>query len=226
MHNYNKKQFRLNPQDLDSSLNMTTNTYIVPVPENKRIPDLERSTITKRAETFFIKGNVFYNMVDKYKADRIIINSVEAIETKPGFIIMKVNEKPFDVARCYVPQKGKYENLSYILRSLLSDPIFKLSDNPLYLPDKLVDNSIIYGTIIDIITGNPVMGAEIILSEPFQRRISDENGKYAFQVDQPGNYYLSINPPPDYHNAFVSRPEIIMEYGKGGWYKSNFYVRP
>ena len=37
MHNYQKKQFRLDPEDLDSSLNMTASTFMVPVPENKRI---------------------------------------------------------------------------------------------------------------------------------------------------------------------------------------------
>ncbi len=226
MHNYQKKQFRLDPEDLDSSLNMTASTFIVPVPENRRIPDLDRSTITKRAETFFIKGNVFYYLTNKNKADRIIIKSSEAIENTPGFISIKVNDKTYDVEKCYVPQKGRYENLSYILRSLLQEPIFTISKNPLFLSDDMIQPSMIFGTIINIFTGEPVMGAEIILDKPFQRRISDENGKYAFQVNQPGSYHLSINPPPDYQNAIITKPEIIMEYGKGGWYKSNFYVRP
>ena len=46
---------------------------------------------------------------------------------------MKVNDTHYDVARCYVPQEGKYENLSFIMKSLLSDPIFENSKNPLYL---------------------------------------------------------------------------------------------
>ena len=40
---------------------------------------------------------------------------------------MKVNDTHYDVARCYVPQEGKYENLSFIMKSLLADPIFEKS---------------------------------------------------------------------------------------------------
>ena len=226
MHNYYKKAFRLDPDVLDSNHNMSVSAVIVPVPEEKRIPDLEQSTITKRAETFFINGNVFYNLVNDQKADRVIIGSAEALETNPGFILMKVNDDHYDVARCYVPQEGKYENLSYIMRSLLKEPIFERSGNPIFLDESILEPSIIYGTVIDIFTGEPVMGAEIILSEPFKRRISDENGRYAFHVNESGRYNVSMNPPPRYQKISISMPEIIINYGRGGWFKSDFYVYP
>ncbi len=226
MHNYKTKKFSLNPKHLDKKNNMTVNSYILPVPENQRIPDLTKSTITKRAETFFIVGNIFYNLIDKNNAERIIISSAKAIEPRDGFILMKINDLHYDVARCYVPQEGKYENLSYILKSLLNEPIFEKSGNPIYLSENYLDPSIIYGKVINISNGMPVMGAEVILTDPFKRRISDENGQYAFQVDKPGNYNLTINPPPYYKKTNVSIPTILMKYGKGGWYKSNFYVRP
>ena len=72
----------------------------------------------------------------------------------------------------------------------------------------------------------PVMGAEIILAEPYNRRISDENGMFAFQVQKPGRYKLSIDPTPKFKQTYVSKPEIILKHGKGGWFKSNFYVQP
>ena len=226
LHNYYKKIFRLDPSVLDSNLNMSVSATIVPVPDEKRIPDLEKSTITNRAETFFIDGNVFYNLVNDEKADRIIINSAKAIETNPGFILMKVNDEHYDVARCYVPQEGKYENLSYIMRSLLDEPIFERSGNPTFLDENLLEPSMIYGYVIDIFTGEPVMGAEIILSDPFKRRLSDQNGKYAFYVNDSGRYNVSMNPPPHYRRVSIARPEIIIQYGRGGWFKSNFYVHP
>ena len=86
--------------------------------------------------------------------------------------------------------------------------------------------SIIYGSVFNVSSGEPVMGAEIILDEPYKRRISDENGKFAFQVDQPGNYHITMNPPPGYRHFNIAVPEILIKYGRGGWFKSNFYVRP
>ena len=226
LHNYYKKALRLNPDILDSNLNMSVNVMMLPVPEEKRIPDLTKSTITNRAETFFIIGNVFYYLTNQNNADRIIIKTAEALETAPGFIIMKVNDTHYDVARCYVPQEGKYENLSFIMKSLLADPIFEKSKHPLYLDQGLLEPSVIYGYVMNILTGDPVMGAEIIISEPFKRRISDENGKFAFHINDSGRYDIIMNPPPRFKRVTFARPEIIINQERGGWFKSNFYVRP
>ena len=226
LHNYYKKAIRLNPATLDSNLNMSVNVMMLPVPKEKRIPDLTKSTITKRAETFFIIGNVFYYLIDQNNADRIIIKTAEALETAPGFVIMKVNDRHYDVGRCYVPQEGKYENLSFIMKSLLADPIFEKSKHPLYLDQGLLEPSVIYGYVMNILTGNPVMGAEIIINEPFKRRISDENGKFAFHINDSGRYDIVMNPPPRFERVTFAKPEIIINQRRGGWFKSNFYVRP
>ena len=226
LHNYYKKAFRLDPAKLDSNLDLSVNAMMVPVPEEKRIPDLTKSTITNRAETFFIIGNVFYYLIDQNNADRIIIKTAEAIESSPGFILMKVNDAHYDIARCYVPQEGKYENLSFIMKSLLADPIFEKSKHPLYLNQTLLEPSVIYGYVMNILTGDPVMGAEIIITEPFKRRISDETGKFAFHINDSGRYDVIMNPPPRYKRVSFARPEIIIDQGRGGWFKSNFYVRP
>ena len=226
LHNYYKKTLRLDPAKLDSNLNMNVNAMMLPVPEEKRIPDLTKSTITNRAETFFIIGNVFYYLIDQNNADRIIIKTAEAIESSPGFILIKVNDAHYDIARCYVPQEGKYENLSFIMKSLLADPIFEKSKHPLYLDQTLLEPSVIYGYVMNILTGDPVMGAEIIITEPFKRRISDETGKFAFHINDSGRYDVIMNPPPRYKRVSFARPEIIIDQGRGGWFKSNFYVRP
>ena len=226
LHNYYKKLFRLDPSLLDSNLDMSINAMIVPVPEEKRIPDLKKSTITNRAETFFIIGNVFYYLVNETEANRIIIKTAKALETSPGFVLMKINDEHYDIARCYVPQEGKYENLSFIMKSLLKEPIFEKSKNPLYLDDSQLDMNMVYGSIINILTGEPVMGAEIIISDPFKRRISDENGKYAFYLDDSGRYEIRMNPPPRYKRVSFSRPELIIDQRRGGWFKTNFYVHP
>ena len=224
--NYQTKTLNLKPDDLDTLNNMVIGQVVTPVPDEQVIPDLTQSTVKTRAEIFFIKGNVFYNLKNSNHAERVIIQSANAIESRPGYIIMNINDKMFDPARCYVPQEGRYENLSYILRSLLRDPIFEHSGHPKYLPEKLLEPSVIYGTVINIKTGESVMGAELILSEPFKRRISDEHGRYAFQVDQPGTYQIRVEPPPGYRDSNFGTAQIMVKYGRGGWFRSNQYVEP
>ena len=224
--NYQTKTLNLKPDDLDTLNNMVIGQIVTPVPDEQMIPELSQSTAKTRAKIFFIKGNVFYNLKNSSSAERVIILSSDAIESRPGFIIMNINGKMYDPTRCYVPQEGRYENLSYILRSLLRDPIFEHSGHPKYLPEKLLEPSVIYGTVINIQTGEAVMGAELMLSKPFKRRISDEHGKFAFQVDQPGTYRILMHPPLGYKASNFGDAQILIKYGRGGWYRSIQYVEP
>ena len=226
LKNFETKTLNLKPDGLDTLNNMVVGQIVTPVPNEQLIPELTKSTVKTRAEIFFIKGNVFYNLKNASHAERVIIQSSNAIESRPGYIIMNINDKMFDPARCYVPQEGRYENLAYILRSLLRERIFEHSGHPRYLPEKLLKPSVIYGTVINIKTGKPVMGAELMLSEPFKRRISDEHGKFAFQVDQPGTYRILMHPPLGYKASNFGDAQILIKYGQGGWYRSNQYVEP
>ena len=112
------------------------------------------------------------------------------------------------------------------MKSLLADPIFEKSKHPLYLDQGLLEPSVIYGYVMNILTGDPVMGAEIIINKPFKRRLSDENGKFAFHINNSGRYDIIMNPPPRFERVTFARHQIIINQGRGGWFKSNFYVRP
>lgn len=224
LHNFQTKTFKLDPKKLDSLNNMLIGEIISPVPEEDQIPDLKQSTITSRAEIFFIKGNVFYNLQDNHQAERITIKSREVIQTEPGFIILKINNKMYDVARCYVPQEGKYENLSFILKSLLKDPIFKNSKNPKYLPENLLEPNVLFGTVIDYNTGNSIVGAEVFIPSLRQRRMSDENGKFSFIIDKPGTYEILLDPLTSYSSKKIGKSFIIIKTNRGGWFKSNQYL--
>ena len=129
---------------------------------------LRKKHLTKRAEIFFIKGNLFYYYVNKRSA-KIIIKDVEALEFKPRHISIIVNGKTYDVSRCYVPQGGRYENLSFILKTLLSEPVFKESGLPVYMPQHMLEPTVIFGTVLDKNDGKPISGAEIILSEALNK---------------------------------------------------------
>ena len=41
-----------------------------------------------------------------------------------------------------------------------------------------------------------------------------------------GRYDIVMNPPPRFERVTFARPEIIINQVRGGWFKSNFYVRP
>ena len=224
LQNFQTKLYKLDPEKLDSLNDMLIGEVVFPVPDEDQIPELKRSTIKSRAEMFFIKHNVFYNLKDNQSAERIVIDTCIAIETDPGFIVIKINDIIYDVARCYVPQEGKYENLSYILKSLLTEPIFEKSGNPKFLPDRLLEPNVLFGSIIDFKSGEKIMGTEVYIPALRQRRISDEDGKFAFTIDKPGIYEILLDPLVNKTSKKMGKSYIIIKTNKGGWYKSNQYL--
>ena len=224
LQNFQTKLYKLDPEKLDSLNDMLIGEVVFPVPDKDQIPELKRSTIKSRAEMFFIKHNVFYNLKDNQSAERIVIDTCIAIETDPGFIVIKINDIIYDVARCYVPQEGKYENLSYILKSLLTEPIFEKSGNPKFLPDRLLEPNVLFGSIIDFKSGEKIMGTEVYIPALRQRRISDEDGKFAFTIDKPGIYEILLDPLVNKTSKKMGKSYIIIKTNKGGWYKSNQYL--
>jgi len=224
LQNFQTKLYKLDPEKLDSLNDMLIGEVVFPVPDKDQIPELKRSTIKSRAEMFFIKHNVFYNLKDNQSAERIVIDTCIAIETDPGFIVIKINDIIYDVARCYVPQEGKYENLSYILKSLLTEPIFEKSGNPKFLPDRLLEPNVLFGSIIDFKSGKTIMGTEVYIPALRQRRISDEDGKFAFTIDKPGIYEILLDPLVNKTSKKMGKSYIIIKTNKGGWYKSNQYL--
>jgi len=224
LQNFQTKLYKLDPEKLDSLNDMLIGEVVFPVPDKDQIPELKRSTIKSRAEMFFIKHNVFYNLKDNQSAERIVIDTCIAIETDPGFIVIKINDIIYDVARCYVPQEGKYENLSYILKSLLTEPIFEKSGNPKFLPDRLLEPNVLFGSIIDFKSGETIMGTEVYIPALRQRRISDEDGKFAFTIDKPGIYEILLDPLVNKTSKKMGKSYVIIKTNKGGWYKSNQYL--
>tara|TARA_B110000014_G_scaffold185556_1_gene134465 strand:- start:209 stop:1153 length:945 start_codon:yes stop_codon:yes gene_type:complete len=229
LKNYQSITLKLTPQDLDSLNNMIIGQVVSPVPDNQTIPTLSQSKIESRAETFFIKGNVFYYLLPTYdgiSAEMIIIDSYEAIENEDSYLFVNVNDNIYDPVRCYIPQMGKYENLSCVMKGYFDTPLFEQSGHPQFLPDNLLRPSVIYGTVINTKTGETVMGAEVMLKGLFKRRISDEHGKFAFQVDKPGIYEVMIDPPFGFKKNRIGLSSIKVREAKGGWYRSNQYLEP
>ena len=226
---YHQLTMKLNPDELDSLNNITINPMMTPIPDDQRIPYLGKTTIESRAESFFVKGSVFYYLSiinDYFSAERIIIKSKRVIKDGTGFIILKINEVYYSPERCYVPQMGKYENLSYIMDDYFPEPVFGPSGLPQYLDENLLQPTIIYGTVFDAKTQNIVPGAEVSIAGTSKWRITDELGKYAFQINEPGSYQIIVNPPFGYSSSQTGITEILVKSARGGWYLSNHHLNP
>ena len=68
------------------------------------------------------------------------------------------------------------------------------------------------------------MGTEVYIPALRQRRISDEDGKFAFTIDKPGIYEILLDPLVNKTSKKMGKSYIIIKTNKGGWYKSNQYL--
>ena len=226
---YHELTLKLNPDELDSLSNITVHPMMTPIPDDQRISYLRKMTIESRAESFFIKGSVFYHLSiinDYFSAERIIIKSKKVITDGTGFIILTINEVTYSPERCYVPQMGQYENLSYIMDGYFPEPVFGSSGLPQYLDENLLEPSIIFGTIFDSKTQKIVPGAQVSIAGTSKWRITDKVGKYAFEINKPGSYQVIVNPPFGYSSSQTGKTEILVKSARGGWYNSNHYLNP
>ena len=226
---YHSLTMKLSPDELDSLNNITIHPMITPIPDDQRIPNIRKKDIESRAESFFVKGSVFYYLSiinDYFSAERIIIKSKKAIKVDTGFIILKINGVYYSPERCYVPQLGKYENLSYMMDDYFPEPVFGPSGLPQYLDENLLQPTMIYGTVFDARTQHIVPGAEVSIAGTSKWRITDELGKYAFQINESGSYQVIVNPPFGYSSSQTGITEILVKSARGGWYHSNHYLNP
>ena len=226
---YHSLTMKLSPDELDSLNNITIHPMITPIPDDQRIPNIRKKDIESRAELFFVKGSVFYYLSiinDYFSAERIIIKSKKAIKVDTGFIILKINGVYYSPERCYVPQLDKYENLSYMMDDYFPEPVFGPSGLPQYLDENLLQPTMIYGTVFDARTQHIVPGAEVSIAGTSKWRITDELGKYAFQINEPGSYQIIVNPPFGYSSSQTGIAEILVKSARGGWYLSNHHLNP
>ena len=220
---------KLLPGNLDSLNNLSHDAILKPIPDANKIKPVKKSSIEDRAESFFKIGNVFYHLStikNEMKADHIIIESIKAIENKNGYLLIKINNNLFDPVRCYVPQLTKYENLASIMSGYFKEPYFKNSNLPQFLPKTLLRPSIIYGTIFNSTSMKPISGAEVRILNTSKRRVTSQNGKFAFEISKKGKYQILVEAPISLGVYQKGKSEIIVNNSHGGWFLSNQYLAP
>ena len=231
-YDYDEKIVLLNDSHIKDTNNVYIDVEMSKIPDDKKPTLFNKGTISSRAKTFFWKNNIFYHL-DKntvpgsYKASRIIINQVSANHTVKGELELSINGNKINPLLCYVPQNSKYENILSILSGYMDDKIFDKSNLPRFLDEQLLEPTLVFGKIIDAITKEPVTGAEVkILGISSNRRVTGVDGRFAFQVPEPGEYFLDVVPP--FQSDYDSPPKktLSIASGRGGWHKSDQILFP
>ena len=226
---YRPHSDKLLPTFLDSNNNVYHDAILTSIPNNQKIKSVPKSSLVGRAESFFTAGNNFYHLSkidDQIESEQIIIKSMKAIENKDGYLLINVNDQFYDPVRCYVPQIKKYENLASIMSGYFKKPYFKNSKLPKFLPNNLLRPSIIYGTVFNFSTKEPIAGAEVRILNSSKRRITAKDGKFAFEVDKIGTYQILVEAPMSLGLFQQGKTEILVNNSHGGWFLSHQYLKP
>ncbi len=231
-YDYGEKIILLNNSHINDTNNVNIDVAMSKIPDDKKPKIFKKGTISSRAKTFFWKDNIFYQLdrnsvPGSYKASRIIINQVSASQNTNGELELSINGNKINPLLCYVPQNGKYENILSILSGYMDNKVFDKSNLPKFLDEHLLEPTLVFGKIIDAITKEPITGAEVkILGISDNRRVTGIDGRFAFQIPEPGEYFLDVVPP--FKSEYDSPPKktLSINNGRGGWHKSDQILFP
>ena len=130
----------------------------------------------------------------------------------------------FLILKIYIIEEVQKELFIAVIDDYFPSPIYARSGLPLYLSEDLLEPSMIYGSVKDARTGKAVPGVEVRLAGMSTRRVTDQKGKFAFQVKEAGTYRIIVSPPIGYSTNETGISNIMVKSGRGGWYLSNHVV--
>ena len=142
-----------------------TGDYILTLESSELYDKQADDLILRKTQAYFHPGHIIYtaqtNNDQSYYVDRIQIDSVSYSLDSKRFIKIIVNDSILiNPSHCYVPSHGRYENLGIIQKNYISNPL-DVKGLPQYLPEKYLDNSLVFGVVRDYQTRKPIFGAEI-----------------------------------------------------------------
>ena len=226
-----KKTLLLKQKHLDSENEIKLDIILDPIPEDKKPITFDKGTISERAKTFFHEGGIYYSLASNetpydFKSERIIVNSVKTDQTEKNQLLLWINGSEVNPLLCYVPQRGKYENLISILAGYNDEFEFENSLLPRYLDDNLLEPTIVFGKVLDSETNEPVPGVEVLIENSSKdMRVTGRDGRFAFQVNIPGQLELNLRPPGKKYKI-PAASKIIIKNPKGGWIQTNQFLTP
>ena len=127
--------------------------------------------VLNKTRSYFHPGHIVY-VANKtgsksFNVQRVQVGSVSIDLDLKRFITIKVNDSlPINPSHCYVPSYGRYENLGIIQKNYISNPL-QIEGLPRFLPEEMLDHSLVFGIVRDYRTQQPVFGAEVrVFGEP------------------------------------------------------------
>jgi hypothetical protein len=121
--------------------------------------------VLNKTRSYFHPGHIVY-VANKtgpksFNVQRVQVSSVSIDLDLKRFITIKVNDSlPINPSHCYVPSYGIYENLGIIQKNYISNPL-QIEGLPRFLPEEMLDHSLVFGIVRDYRTQQPVFGAEV-----------------------------------------------------------------
>ena len=156
------------------SSNNGTGAYSIQLETAEQYEKQADELIINKTKAYFTLGHVVYiyeNSMNQSLANRIRIKSVDMSMDKKRYISIILNDSLIiNPSFCYVPSEGKYENLAIIQRNYISNKN-ETDGLPRFLPQNMLENSIVFGTVRDYRTRKPLSGVEIRLFS--QIKVSD-----------------------------------------------------
>ena len=142
-----------------------TGDYVITLESSEMYDRQSDDRILKKTKAYFKKGHIVYIINLKpnnsYDLERIQINSTFFNLDSKRFIKITINDSiNIDPSYCYVPSEGRYENLGIIQKNYISNPL-KVDNLPQFLPIERLESSLVYGTVRDYRTREPIFGAEV-----------------------------------------------------------------
>jgi len=142
-----------------------TGDYVMTLESSELYDKQADDLILRKTQAYFHVGHVIYTASlinnESYNVNRIQIDSVSYTLDSKRYITINVNDSiMINPSHCYVPSYGRYENLGIIQKNYISNSL-DVKGLPRYLPEKYLDNSLVFGVVRDYNTRKPIFGAEI-----------------------------------------------------------------
>ena len=121
--------------------------------------------VLNKTRSYFHPGHIVYlahkTGISSFNVQRVQVDSVSIDLDLKRFITIVVNDSlHVNPSHCYVPSYGRYENLGIIQKNYISNPL-QVEGFPRFLPEEMLEHSLVFGVVRDYRTRRPVLGAEV-----------------------------------------------------------------
>ena len=142
-----------------------TGEYSLMVESSEQYDKSADELVLNKTQAYFHQGHIVYvankTGAESFNVQRVRVDVVSIDLDLKRFITIYVNDSLLiNPSLCYVPSYGRYENLGVIQKNYISNPL-QMEGLPRFLPEEMLDHSLVFGVVRDFRTRQPVFGAEV-----------------------------------------------------------------